>query len=84
MEVMEDYRHLFIGTPPGYAQSEIVQIMKSISAKRELKKFPEVTEQLWGGGLWNDGHFVRSRGDKCYNRSHLKLYLKSAPETVVF
>ena len=44
MEVMGDYNHLFIGAPPGYAPSENVQIMKSISAKKIFKEFPEVTE----------------------------------------
>ena len=64
MEVMEDHNHLFIGAPPHYAPSEILQIVKSIPVKKVFKEFPEVTEQLWGGELWNEGYFVRSTGDK--------------------
>jgi len=64
MEVMEDHVHLFLSAPPRYAPSEIVQIMKSISAKKVFQEFPEVKEELWGGELWSNGYFVRSTGDK--------------------
>jgi putative transposase len=64
MEIMKDHVHLFIGAPPRYSPSRIVQIMKSISVKKIFKEFPEVREQLWGGELWSDGYFVRSTGDK--------------------
>lgn len=64
MEIMEDHVHLFLSAPPRYAPSEIVQIMKSVSAKMVFQEFPEVKEQLWGGELWSDGYFVRSTGDR--------------------
>lgn len=64
MGVMEDHIHVFLSAPPRYAPAEIVQIMKSISAKMIFQEFPQVKEQLWGGELWNDGYFVRSTGDK--------------------
>ena len=64
MEVMEDHIHLFLTAPPSYAPSEVVQIMKSISAKVVFQEFPEIKEQLWGGELWSGGYFVRSTGDK--------------------
>jgi len=64
MEVMEDHVHLFLSAPPRSAPSEIVRIMKSVSAKMIFQEFPEVKEQLWGGELWSDGYFVRSTGDK--------------------
>jgi putative transposase len=64
MEVVEDHVHIFAEAPPKYSPSEIVQIMKSISAREVFKKFPEIRKQLWAGELWNDGYFVRSVGDK--------------------
>ena len=64
MEVMEDHVHLFLGVPPRYAPSEVVNILKSISAKMLFKEFPAIKTELWGGELWNDGYFVRSVGDK--------------------
>lgn len=63
-EVMEDHVHIFLSAPPRYAPSQVVQILKSISARLVFQEFPEVKKQLWGGELWNDGFFVRSVGDK--------------------
>jgi hypothetical protein len=38
--------HMLFGAPPRNALSGIVQIMKRVSAKKELREFPEITEQL--------------------------------------
>jgi putative transposase len=64
MEVVEDHVHVFLGAPPRYSPAQLVQIMKSISAKEVFKKFPDIRKQLWAGELWNDGYFVRSVGDE--------------------
>jgi putative transposase len=62
--IMEDHVHIFMGGPPRYSPAEMVQIMKSISAREVFKKFPKLRKHLWAGELWNDGYFVRSVGDK--------------------
>ena len=62
--VMDDHVHLLVETPPSYSPSEIVQIMKSISAKELFKKFPKMRRLMWSGKIWNEGYFVRSIGDK--------------------
>ena len=64
MEVKEDHVHIFVEVPPKYSPAQVVQIMKSISAREAFKKFPNLRKQLWAGELWNDGYFVRSVGDK--------------------
>jgi putative transposase len=64
MEVMEDHVHVFIEAPPRYSPSEIVQTMKSISAREVFKRYPKLRKQLWAHELWSDGYFVRSVGDK--------------------
>jgi len=64
MEVKDDHVHLFLSAPPRYSPARVVQVIKSISAKRVFKEFPEVKKQLWGGEFWSDGYFVRSVGDK--------------------
>ena len=64
MEVMEDHVHVFIEAPPRYAPAEVVQIMKSISAREVFKKFPKMRKAMWSGRIWGDGYFVRSVGDK--------------------
>ena len=64
MEVMADHVHVFIEAPPAYAPAEVVQILKSISAREVFKKFPKVRKMMWSGRIWGDGYFVRSVGDK--------------------
>ena len=64
MEVMEDHVHVFVEVPPRYSPAQIVQILKSVSAREVFKKFPRLRKQLWAGEFWSDGYFVRSVGDK--------------------
>ena len=75
MEVKEDHVHLFLTAPPRYSPSQIVRVMKGISAKVVFREFPEVEEQLWGGELWSDGYFVRSVGDKVTSEV-IRRYIK--------
>ena len=46
MEVKDDHVHLFLSAPPRYSPARIVQIIKSISAKRVFKQFPEVKKSF--------------------------------------
>jgi len=64
MEVIEDHVHIFMEAPPRYSPAQVVQILKSISAREVFEKFPKLRKQLWAGELWSDGYFVRSLGDK--------------------
>ena len=62
--IMEGHVHIYVEARPKYSPAQIVQIMKSISAREVFKKFPKLRKKLWAGELWNDGYFVRSVGDK--------------------
>jgi putative transposase len=64
MEVMEDHVHIFVEVSPRYSPAQVVQILKSVSAREVFKEFPKLREQLWAGEFWSDGYFVRSVGDK--------------------
>ena len=75
MEVNEDHVHLFLSAPPRYSPAQVVQILKSISARMIFKEFPKIKKQLWGGELWNDGYFVRSVGDKVTSEI-IRRYIK--------
>jgi putative transposase len=63
LSVMEDHVHLFLSAPPRYAPAQIVNMMKSISAKKIFAEFPRVKKKLWGGKFWADGYYVGSSGD---------------------
>ena len=64
MEVMQDHIHVFIEAPRGCSPADVVQKLKSISAREVFKKFPKMRKEMWSGAIWNDGYFVRSVGDK--------------------
>ena len=75
MEVMADHVHIFIEAPPSYSVSEVVQILKSISAREIFKRFPKMRELMWSGKIWNEGYFVRSVGDKVTDEV-IRKYIK--------
>ena len=64
VEIMEDHVHLLIEVLPSYSPSEVVQTIKSISARELFKKYPKMKKLMWSGKIWNEGYFVRSIGDK--------------------
>ncbi len=41
---------------------EIVQIIKSITAREVFKACPEVKQYLWGGNFRSEGYFVSTVG----------------------
>ena len=53
--------HIFVGAAPKYAPSNVMQIIKSITAKNIFKKYPEIKKQLWGGQFWSDGDWREPR-----------------------
>ncbi len=58
-----DHVHILLGAAPRYAPSNIMQIIKSISAKNIFKKYPEIKKQLWGGHFWSEGGYIGTVGD---------------------
>jgi len=52
MEVMEDHVHVFLEVPPKFSPAEVVQILKSVSAREVFKKFRRLRRELWSGELW--------------------------------
>jgi len=64
METMPDHIHIFIGTKPTVAPTDVVRTMKSISAIELFKRFPKL-KQFYGrcGSLWSKGYFVSTIGN---------------------
>ena len=44
-----DHVHFLIQSVPTMSPTEIIQIVKSITAKRVFKECPKVKKKLWGG-----------------------------------
>jgi putative transposase len=62
LAVMPDHVHMFVSAPPDLAPAEIVQTVKSITARKLFERFPGIKRFLWGGALWGQGYFVMSSG----------------------
>ena len=49
MKIAEDHVHIFLGFPPRYSISEVVQRLKGKSAREIFQRYREVKKELWGG-----------------------------------
>ena len=58
--VEEDHFHVVLGAAPRYSPSRIMQIVKSITARKIFEDFPEIKEFLWGGNFWTAGGHIDS------------------------
>ena len=54
----KDHIHLLIQSVPKYSPTQIVTIVKSLTAKAVLSECPQVKKKLWGGEFWSDGYYV--------------------------
>ena len=75
MEIAEEHVHIFLGFPPRYSISQVVQRLKGRSAREIFQRFAEVKRQLWGGEFWEDGYFARTVGDKV-TKDIIKKYIE--------
>jgi putative transposase len=58
-----NHLHFLIEAAPRYSPSRIMQICKSITAKRFFKRFSELEGELWGGHFWSEGGHIDTVGD---------------------
>ena len=54
----KDHVHFLVQSVPNYSPSQIVKIIKSITAKEVFARCPEVKKKLWGGKFWSSGYYV--------------------------
>ena len=64
MAVQPDHVHVFMQVGPRYAPAQVMQIMKSITAREVFEQFPQLRKRLWAGKFWGAGYCVRSVGDE--------------------
>lgn len=71
---LEDHVHVFISAPTTLSPSTIVKYMKGISGRKILMQFPEISDKLWRGHLWNNSYFIESIGST--NEEAIKKYIE--------
>lgn len=57
-----DHVHFLVQSVPKQSPTQIIQKIKSITAREIFLKCPHVKKQLWGGELWTDGYYVCTVG----------------------
>ena len=74
MEVGEqDHIHVLASAHPKVAPSYIVKMLKAISGRKLLLRFPEIKEKLWKGRLWNNSFYIETVGS--INEEVIKRYI---------
>lgn len=58
----ENHVHFMIQSVPMLSAKNIVQTVRSITAKELFRIHPEVKQQLWGGQFWSDGYYINTVG----------------------
>ena len=72
----KDHVHFLIQSVPSYSPSKVVQIIKSITAKRLFLLYPELKTALWGSEFWTKGYFISTVG-KHGDEKKLRNYVKN-------
>ncbi|WP_445475541.1 IS200/IS605 family transposase [Methanococcoides methylutens] len=63
LEVMPEHIHMFISAPPFIAPTDIIKILKGVSAKRMFEKFPDLRKrEFWGNKLWSPSYYIGTAG----------------------
>ena len=57
-----DHVHFLVQSVPTASPKDIVQTIKSITAREIFKQNPEVKRMLWGGQFWSTGYYVNTVG----------------------
>lgn len=58
-----DHVHLLIDYPPSIPVSKLVNSLKGVSSRLiRKKKYPSITDALWGDSLWSPSYFAGSCG----------------------
>jgi putative transposase len=71
-----DHMHLLVQSVPKYSPTKIVQIIKSITAKKVFESCPEVKKKLWGGEFWGSGYYIATVG-KHGNEEMISNYVRN-------
>ena len=64
LEVPLDHIHMVVRSEPKTSPSDVMQIIKSVSAREFFRLHPEIKKQhFWGGKLWTQSYFVETIGN---------------------
>ena len=69
--------HIFCGAHPSIAPMTILNIIKSITARKIFETFPKLKKkELWGGAFWSVGKYIGTVGEAT-NEKVVKRYIRN-------
>ena len=76
LEVPVDHIHMVARCEPKICPSQVMQVIKSISAREFFKLHPEIKKRyFWGGKLWTQSYFVETIGNA--NEEVIRKYVQN-------
>jgi putative transposase len=76
LEIPVDHLHMVVRGEPKQSPSDVMQIIKSISAREFFRRYPEIKKRyFWGGKLWTQSYFVETIGNA--NEEVIRTYVQS-------
>ena len=60
--VDRDHVHFLVQAVPTYSPKKVVQVIKSITARKIFEEVPSVKRKLWGGKFWTEGYYISTVG----------------------
>lgn len=76
VEVPLDHIHMIVKYASKISPSYIMQVIKSISARKFFEFYPNIKNKyFWGGELWTQSYFVESIGN--VNEETIRRYIKN-------
>ena len=89
LEIPEDHIHMVVRGIPKMCPSDVMQVIKSISAREFFRLYPEIKKRyFWGGKLWTQSYFVETIGNanedviRTYVRDQLTEYEKKEESSI--
>ena len=74
--VEADHVHFLVQSVPKYSPKQVVQTVKSITARKIFEAYPDVKKALWGGEFWTDGYYIGTVGEHG-NEKMITEYVKN-------
>ena len=73
----QNHIHIFCGAHPSMAPMTILNIIKSITARKIFETFPKLKKkELWGGAFWSVGKYIGTVGEAT-NEKVVKRYIRN-------
>ena len=75
LEIPEDHIHMVVRSVPKQSPSNVMQVIKSITAREFFRTYPEIKKKyFWGGKLWTQSYFVETIGNA--NEETIRKYVQ--------